>query len=315
MYFPYLRGRQFELIAIRELVESGLIGENIIPVIEPVKPTSTLVKTLNVLSEMAHLHALVMNPEVGNFVSLYKEKKKTSDPVIDNLKEQLKSKYIIKTYLMNKNIPKQLKKKEDKELEKLMIVNPKRDCLDDFLSLYSRFEPAYTLIPDDRSFSRKTTKSKVIFMDRFPKAQRNADYSKNEDEFFSEDHLFFIKEGFKGFSDYSVVGADYNESGFAPLAVAIHIVYFDKDNILKVHHFVSDSNEDIQDPAGKFGEALKKLSDWVDETDAIITKGLGGLLECHRNGKYPGLGTVKKYSIMHHLELMNKYFEGENVCR
>lgn len=31
MYFPYLRGRQFELIALRELVEDGLIGENIIP--------------------------------------------------------------------------------------------------------------------------------------------------------------------------------------------------------------------------------------------------------------------------------------------
>lgn len=46
MYFPYLRGRQFELIALRELVEQGLIGENIIPVIEPIKPTSTLRSTL-----------------------------------------------------------------------------------------------------------------------------------------------------------------------------------------------------------------------------------------------------------------------------
>ncbi|WP_434509785.1 hypothetical protein [Desulfitobacterium sp. AusDCA] len=37
MYFPYLRGGQFELIAIRELIEQSLIGESIIPVIEPVK--------------------------------------------------------------------------------------------------------------------------------------------------------------------------------------------------------------------------------------------------------------------------------------
>lgn len=26
MYFPYLRGRQFELIALRELIEKNLIG-------------------------------------------------------------------------------------------------------------------------------------------------------------------------------------------------------------------------------------------------------------------------------------------------
>ena len=47
MYFPYLRGRQFELIALRELLEKRLIGDKIVPIIEPVKLTSTLVKTLN----------------------------------------------------------------------------------------------------------------------------------------------------------------------------------------------------------------------------------------------------------------------------
>ena len=37
MYFPYLRGRQFELVALRELLELDLISEKIVPVIEPVK--------------------------------------------------------------------------------------------------------------------------------------------------------------------------------------------------------------------------------------------------------------------------------------
>ena len=46
MYFPYLRGRQFELIALRELVENKLIGKHIYPVIEPVNLSSTLTKTL-----------------------------------------------------------------------------------------------------------------------------------------------------------------------------------------------------------------------------------------------------------------------------
>lgn len=46
MYFPYLRGRQFELIALRELVEKDVLSSKIIPVIEPVKLSSTLLKTI-----------------------------------------------------------------------------------------------------------------------------------------------------------------------------------------------------------------------------------------------------------------------------
>lgn len=44
MYFPYLRGRQFELIALRELLENGVLSDRIIPIIEPVKLSSTLIK-------------------------------------------------------------------------------------------------------------------------------------------------------------------------------------------------------------------------------------------------------------------------------
>ena len=46
MYFPYLRGRQFELIALRELVEKDVLSSKIIPVIEPVQLSSTLLKTI-----------------------------------------------------------------------------------------------------------------------------------------------------------------------------------------------------------------------------------------------------------------------------
>ena len=72
MYFPYLRGRQFELIALRELLEKRLIGDKIVPIIEPVKLTSTLVKTLNLYVEEKHKVALIMNPQVGNFVEMKK---------------------------------------------------------------------------------------------------------------------------------------------------------------------------------------------------------------------------------------------------
>lgn len=309
MYFPYFRGRQFELIALRELVENNAIGEKIIPVLEPIKPTSTLAKTLSVYSEKKHLHALVGNPAVGEFVTKMKEKDRNADSAVQEIYDDLESEFLIRAYIMKPGTSKTLLKRQD--VEKLMIVNPKRDCMTEYLKVYESVEPLYTLLPDDRTFSRKAPKSKIMFEDRFPKAAKNADYSKNVDEFFSEDHLYYDAEGFKGFSDYSIVGSDYSETGFAPLAVAIHIVYFDKDKVLRVRHFVSDSNADMNDPAGKFGEALAKLVDWVEQNNIPKTIGLRAFLECYEKGKYPGLGTVKKYSIMHHLELMNMFLEGE----
>lgn len=309
MYFPYLRGRQFELIALRELIENKLIGDKVVPIIEPIKPTSTLAKTLSVYTKNEHMHALVMNPAVGEFVSQIRGKSKEEDASVNAIYEDLESEYLIKAYIMKRHTPGSLRKRTD--LKKLMIINPKRDCLEDYVKVYSGFEPKYALVPDDRTFTRKAPKSKVMFEDKFSKAARNSDYSKNVDEFFSADHLYFQDEGFKGFSDYSIVGAEYNESGFAPLAVAIHIVYFDENNELRIHHFVSDSNTDINDPAGKFGEALSKLVEWVNEKNPPRTAGLKSFIDCYESGKYPGLGTVKKYSIMHHLELMNMYLEGE----
>lgn len=99
-----------------------------------------------------------------------------------------------------------------------------------------------------------------------------------------------------------------SETGFAPYAVAIHIVYFDKKNILRIAHFVSDFNDDISDPARKFAEAVGKLVEWNKHMN-LDTVGIREFEGAYRNRSYPGLGVVKKYSIMHHLELMSRYLD------
>ena len=136
------------------------------------------------------------------------------------------------------------------------------------------------------------------------------DYIEVDDEHFSEDHLYYQEDGYVGFADYSVVGEEYNETGFAPYAVAIHIVYFDKDDSLRVKHFVSDSNDDISDPAGKFQEALSKLVAW-NETKQLDTVAMKEFEDLYHREAYPGLGTVKKLSIMHHLEFIGRYLDKE----
>lgn len=91
------------------------------------------------------------------------------------------------------------------------------------------------------------------------------------------------------------------------------IVYFENDNSLRIRHFVSDSNDDITDVAGKFYEAVSKLYEWyiTENQERQLTMGLNTLLEHYKNKTYPGLPTLKKLSVMHHLELVGRYLDGD----
>lgn len=310
MYFPYLRGRQFELIALRELINNDCINSSLIPIIEPVKPTATLLKTIEAFVSKNREIAVILNPEVGDFIAKLAELRAENSKLANGLLNLIENNdKVIKSYIMNKDSAEFLS--HDNNRENKLIINRDRDCLNDFLDVYERDMPRFTLIPDDRAFRRMVKDSKVLLEDCFNKKVRNVDYLDNEDEFFSDNHIYFKEENLVGFSDYSIVGEEFNESGFAPVAVAIHIVYFDKDNALRIHHFVSDLNTGIEDPAGKFGEALEKLVYWCEGYNVQDTLGLKGFYECFKSGKYPGLGTVKKYSIMHHLELVSNYLGGK----
>jgi 4-aminobutyrate aminotransferase-like enzyme len=54
---------------------------------------------------------------------------------------------------------------------------------------------------------------------------------------------------------------------------------------------------------------LEKMIHW-NETQKLDTYGIQAFEEMYRNHTYPGLGTAKKLSIMHHLELMSRYLDG-----
>ena len=171
-------------------------------------------------------------------------------------------------------------------------------------------EARMTFIPKDEDFKDDVSGETVMLEDVYNKARRNVDYLEKPDDFFSKNHLTFSKRGYQGFSDYSVVGDEYEENGFAPLAIAIHIVYFDEKKVLRVHHFVSDSNGDVSDIPRKFEEAMEKLMSWDKLNDIKFTTGLNNLVSCYQSGKCPGLGVIKKYSLMHHMELIGDFLRG-----
>ena len=303
MYFPYLRGRQYELLALKELANKNLISNSIVPIVELIKDTSTLQTTLKTFSSKNKPLALIVNPSVGEFAKNCNHIEKFCELFDGN-------QTIIPSMLMSQSSYQTIGILEDNLVanNNILSVLSSRDYVNDYKNIFNETKPKYTLCADERTIRREVEGNKILFEDKFNKLSKNADY--NGDEFFSDDHLYFKNEGFIGFSDYSIVGSDYSEGGFAPYAVAIHIVYFDNKNILRVVHFVSDSNSDISDVAGKFYEAVIKLEKWFKNgQEKQRTSALTILLSHAENGYYPGLPTIKKLSIMHHLELMSKYLD------
>ncbi len=311
MYFPFLRGRQFELIALRELVENSLLSDKIIPIIEPVKLSATLNKTIQVFSEKGKELALVRNPQVGNF------KSDLDDETNSRLKEEffklVKFNNILDAHFIGPNSDKYLERLHErkKEISEIITICNNEDFVSIFENLFSAEKPRYNLIPDESAFRRNIRHNRVMMADKYNKLLRNTDYAETDDEPFSTDHIYSYEDGYVGFSDYSIIGKEYNDTGFAPYAVAIHIVYFDKDKKLRIKHFVSDTNDDINDPAGKFAEAVSKLITW-NNTQNLSTYGIKAFTQMYENEIYPGLGTVKKLSVMHHIELVGRYLDWEN---
>jgi len=141
----------------------------------------------------------------------------------------------------------------------------------------------------------------VSLDDYFIEQSRNADYLNQESD-FSKEYRFYIQDGFVGFSDFLTIGDNYSESGFLPRAVAIHLSYLENEQI-RVKHFVSDSNEDVADIGGKFSEAINKLVIWCDQNN-LNTAAINVFRDLQQRGHFPGLGTLKKLSIMNHIELV-----------
>ncbi len=320
MYFPYLRGRQNELLCLRELLDAGKLSSKVIPIIEPVKFSSTLFSTLTKFIEMGHQVIVIRNPEVGSFRKesgdMIKNIEKESDEkkkekirkTLEGYKEVWNNPQIQKAYLVDDDVISMVREKKI-DAKDVVMINIKKGNYRYYEEYGEEIIGKYTVVPKGGDFEDIIEDDIIILEDSYRKAKRNIDYIENPDELFSRNHIVYKKRGFVGFSDFSMVGNDFDESGFAPLAIAIHIMYFGNRDELKIHHFVSESNESISDPARKFEEAMNKLVNWENFDIIPKTIGLDNLIECYNIGKFPGLGVIKKYSLMHHIQMMGEYLE------
>ena len=264
MYFPYVRGKQFELIALRELC--GLLpnfSTKISPVIEPIKGSSTLKSALKTLASKNVNFSVIINPKVGGLVG-------EGNKIIDLLKEVLQhyNNYQIAIIIDTKieeQIPALIEGVNSLELDYkgVTLIHNSEISEVSITEIQSNINVIYNIIyfshTSRRYYRLFSEDSRISLDDYFRDMPRNADYLEVGESPFSEEYSFYKDEGFFGFSDFLTVGDNYSDSGFLPRAVAMHLSYINASGKIMVKHFVSDSNGDVSDIGGKFAEALEKL--------------------------------------------------------
>jgi len=309
MYFPYLRGKQFELIALREICSFIDNKFLISPIIEPVKETTvTLEKTIDCLIKNNINFNLIINPKIGEI--------KNVKVVLDIIKTKLKDYNNFQPTILISQSSKFVKIYADIKLNGLtnltVICKELPDDEDAFFNFIKNKSIKYVVLNEDLNSKRFTRAVKstgvnlVTLSDSFNVLKRNADYLVKDNEFFSDEHMFYKEEGFIGYADYTTIGREYSDTGFLPYAIAIHLTYFNDKEEIWIRHFVSDSNEDTTDVAGKFSEAIKKLVGFLNKKD-IHTQAAEEFRNLHESESYSGLGNLKKLSVKHHIEMIYEY--------
>lgn len=301
MYYPILRGKQFELIALRELV-THIQPDLICPVIEPVRGNlSPLIKTLEALAESGIKPLVVINPSIGDFA-------RGTQGLIELARDP-------------KNFTPCIKTKSVADLSLLAELELSLSDVAVFIeagmdkSLLDELRDAScVLVNKDRVHpgALAQLKNVVLFGDFFDKKIRNADYQ--ERSFYSSLHTEWKSYANAiGFGDYTILSEEYSEAGGPAYVVTIHLSYVDADEFdaMYVRHFSSFNDDSPANPGGKFKSALEKVSKYIRENPGVFTKtqGLEELLSLHES-PFPGLGQVKKYSMKHHIETTCVFVRG-----
>jgi hypothetical protein len=300
MYYPILRGKQFELIALRELSET-LHPHNITPVIEPVrKNLKPLISTIETLASRGITPIIIVNPSLGDFA-----KELLDADALSSISE----KFIPCVKIRNSTDPAiQLIKNSNQKAAVFIENGVDKTLISAIEGAPLVFANKDKLVPGALALMKNV----VLYRNAFNKQVRNADY--DERSFYSTLHVEYksLPQAI-GFGDFTILSEEYSESGGPAYVVTIHLSYIDSEefNSMYVRHFSSYDDESPTDPGGKFKDALKKLVSYVtnNETSFVKTSGLSGLLLLE--GKpFPGLGQVKKLSLKHHIETISSFIQG-----
>jgi hypothetical protein len=302
------------LISLRELAFENVIQEYIIPVLEPVKEAfNNLNLAHKVFAEKGLRSFLILNPLVGELPG-------DTNVFLDYLATIPNCQFQPAFYYKN-NRDYIISAIEASNLNNCLLIayenfNDDADlralCSQESITSIMLHQP-HMYRGLDR-FIKSLQKNYIRLDDVFEKQLKNADFLDIAAHKFTEEHLYYHQDGFGGFSDFAVLPSEYIDGGSTPRAVVIHLTYINQaeENQIWIRHFTSDTNDSIANVQGKFAEAAHKAITFCHEQN-LTNSAIAELTAYYNDGKYPGLGTVKKVSIKNHLIIVANYLRERNA--
>jgi hypothetical protein len=306
MYHPYFRGKQYELITVRETAPV-LAASGFVPIIEPVKETlNGLQRTLKAVCDAGGRAIVIVNPHHGVHAD---DGQNISELLHSGFLDQpdIAAGVLLKKTMTVHEAIKSCQDHKDHDMALIHAGFTDAKGLADGLGAHMNDMRHVFFEPYCGKLYRKhfSGAQRILLRDGFQR-RRNRDHPPVE--LFSDLHVTYQEEGMDGFGDFLIVGDDYSESGGPAYAVAIHLTFIDptKDDAMFIYHFVSESQDTPTDPAGKFGEALSLMMTRLARPNHHIleTSAVAEFRDLYKRGHFPGLGYVKKLSMKHHIETL-----------
>lgn len=298
MYFPYFRGRQYDLLALKDIAEQRCLPPNIIPIIEPVRDIRALPQTVAAFMAANHPLVIIANPTVSDYAltqqKLHDWHEWANDP---NL--------IVGHILTSTTLPDDVTPSPD---QPTLLIAHHYDKIVAVQHAGWLETPTYLLVPPEARVRQLVSRPSISLFDHAWLPDHDQTYANLVDGFFSDDWVLADLLGYQGVSDYTIGGHDYSEHGYPAKAVTLHLTYFAGEQ-LRIHRFVSDDRTDFSHPKEKFFQAVAKLAAWLPQQPLTVqTPAAKQLAAYHKQQHFPGLGVVKRLSLVHHLQTMAAYF-------
>lgn len=301
MYFPYLRGKQEEQLAVLSSNPNIYSQNKVFPIFEPCALKKNNINRYVQMCKKGIPFVIIVNPQVG-------ERPIPTPTQVANMISNELSTYnnFVVGYIVDSNTQQNSIQNFVNGFpnhQKAIIHEGQFPQANFFQTINNSI--AYHVFHDERVNQQYVNTAgantdMVLLRDSFNKKARNSDY--HGTEHFSDLYYTFRNSGYYGFGDYQSIGFQFTLGGGPAYAVAIHLTY-QNGNSIYTEHFVSTNRADT---AAMFLEALNSLIASVNRVPArfINSTGIVDFIDYHARQHFPNLGPVKRSSIKHHLELV-----------
>ena len=306
MYFPYLRGKQYEVLAVQE---SGFLSNSrIIPMFEPTNLSNATRNRFLSIAKNGVKFSVIVNSANGEPPPLLAEATRVLMDLESCMPGTVLPAFEVRAHHLVSDVS-----NFAQTFASLQCVLIHRNhthsatVLDKALRPLSR--PVVQILLDGGAplhvVKALPSVGRVLLRDGFSRCTPNANYPSRSN--FDELLYTYRNLGFAGFSDFAIVGDSFSPGGGAAKNVAIHLTELQNTTIV-ANHFVSRNPPQRGNDAAMYFDALTLL---ISHTGNPPRADLNtqGVREYHQSNSlrhYPGLGKLKQWSMMHHMEIIDR---------